>query len=124
MIATILIVDDDPQIRSFVALALEDEGYQALWASDGDSLELARTKQPDLILLDVLMPVMDGVEVSRHLRAHATTRTIPIVAMSAHRTRGDTPGMLADDWLAKPFDLDQLYVMVARWVGRRSAARR
>jgi DNA-binding response OmpR family regulator len=123
MIATILVVDDDPQIRSFVALALEAEGYRVLSASDSESLELAHTEQPDLILLDVLMPVMDGAEVSRHLRADATTCVIPIVAMSAHRTRRETPGMQADDWLAKPFDLDQLYAMVARWVGRRSEGR-
>ena len=119
MIATILVVDDDPHIQSFLALALEDEGYRVLVASDGESLELARVEQPDLILLDVLMPAMDGVVVSRHLRADPTTLAIPIVAMSAHRSRRDAPGMLVDAWLAKPFDLEQLYQVVARWVGRR-----
>lgn len=122
MNATILVVDDDPQILHFVSLALEDEGYRVLCASDQEALARAQEVRPAVILLDVAMPVLDGAEVSRRLRQDAGTRAIPIVAMSANHSRRDSPGMLADDWLAKPFELDQLYQIVARWVGRDSMA--
>jgi CheY-like chemotaxis protein len=116
----VLVVDDDPLIQSFIALALEDEGYRVVQTSDGASLELAHVERPDVILLDILMPEMDGVEVSRRLRADLATRDIPIVAMSAHQSRYEFQDLQADDWLAKPFDLDRLYDVVEHWTRRRS----
>ena len=77
----------------------------------------AREVQPDLILLDIMMPGMDGVEVSRRLRADPTTAPIPIVDMSAHRRLQATAGvMAANDRLPKPFNLDDLYATVERWL--------
>ena len=122
---TILVVDDDPAITEFLAQALTDEGYTVLNARDWASLELARTEQPQVILLDVLMPVLSGIEVSQRLRADPATAHIPIIAMSAHVRRPLPMGLLVDDWLSKPFTLDQLYRVIARnryaWFGRSEA---
>jgi CheY-like chemotaxis protein len=112
----VLIVDDDPDIVAVVQIALEDEGYQVLTAVNGAALPLARERHPDVILLDIMMPGMDGIEVSRRLRADPTTANIPIIAMSAHdRLRTIGTGMAVDDGLPKPFMLNQLFEKVARW---------
>lgn len=114
--ATVLVVDDDEAIIAFIQMALEDDGYRVLTAVNGAALQLARDEQLDLILLDIMMPVMDGVEISRRLRADARTAGIPIVVMSAHsRLRSTAQGMPVDDRLAKPFDLAELYDTVERW---------
>jgi CheY-like chemotaxis protein len=114
--ATVLVVDDDEAIVAVIQGALEDEGYRVLTAVDGAALQIARDQHPDLILLDIMMPVMDGVEVSRRLRADPATADIPIVAMSAHsRLRATAGTMAADDRLSKPFDLSDLYGTVERW---------
>lgn len=112
---TVLVVDDDQAITQFLAQALTEEGYTVLNAVDWASLELARTEQPQVILLDVMMPVLTGVEVSQRLRADPATAHIPIIAMSAHIRRPLPPGLLVDDWLAKPFTLEQLYRVIGRW---------
>jgi two-component system sensor histidine kinase/response regulator len=114
--ATVLVVDDDAAIIDVIRAALEDEGYGVLAAVNGAALQIAHDRRPDLILLDIMMPDMDGVEVSRRLRANPATASIPIVVMSAHsrmRAIGDT--MAVDDRLPKPFELGDLYATVARW---------
>lgn len=114
--ATVLVVDDDDAITALIQAALEDEGYRVLAAVNGAALQLARDEHPNLILLDIMMPDMDGVEVSRRLRADPATADIPIVAMSAHSRLRATAGiMAADDRLPKPFDLADLYGAVERW---------
>ncbi len=112
---TVLVVDDDPSIIDFLETALEEEGYLVL-ASGAASLRMAHDVHPDVILLDLNMPDMDGVEVSQRLRADPVTAAIPIVVMSARehlRTTG--PLMAVNDRLPKPFELARLYEMVARW---------
>lgn len=114
--ALVLIVDDDPGIVHFLREALEDAGYQVLSAVDGEALQLARDARPDVILLDLMMPQMDGLEVSRRLRADPETALIPIIAMSAQdrlRAAGDL--LPVDDRLPKPFELDHLYTTVMQW---------
>jgi CheY-like chemotaxis protein len=114
---TVLVVDDDADIVDFLHMALEGLGYRVLSAVDGCALSLAREDPPDLILLDLLMPGMDGVEVSQRLRAHPATANIPIVLMSAHeRLLSTARSVAADDRLPKPFELDDLFATVARWV--------
>src|SRR5690348_17554431 len=81
---TVLVVDDDPSIIALIETALADEGYQVMAAVGAGALTVAHDRQPDLILLDIMMPGMDGVEVSQRLRTDETTASIPIVAMSAH----------------------------------------
>jgi CheY-like chemotaxis protein len=116
----VLVVDDDAGISAVIQVALEDEGYQVYTAVNGEAVHVAHAVQPDLILLDLMMPGMDGVEVSRRLRADPSTAPIPIVAMSAHGRLQATAGvMAANDRLPKPFTLDDLYATVARWIPSR-----
>jgi CheY-like chemotaxis protein len=96
--------------------ALESEGYHVLATVNGQAVPLARDMQPDVILLDLMMPGMDGVAVSQRLRSDPSTATIPIIAMSAqHRLHATAALMSVNDRLAKPFDLATLYATVARW---------
>jgi CheY-like chemotaxis protein len=114
---TVLVVDDDPHLVAFLMAALEEEGCQVLSAVDGAALQLAHERPPDLILLDIMMPIMDGVEVSCRLRADPVTAQIPIIIMSArHRLAVLGPRLSVNDQLAKPFDLTALYTTVARWM--------
>ena len=114
---TVLVVDDDPHLVAFLMAALEEEGYQVLSAVDGAALQLAHERPPDLILLDIMMPIMDGVEVTRRLRADPVTAQIPIIIMSArHRLAVLGPRLSVNDQLPKPFDLTDLYKTVARWL--------
>jgi CheY-like chemotaxis protein len=114
---TVLVVDDDPEIVDFLEAALAGRGYNVLVAINGGALDIAQTGQPDLILLDLLMPGMDGVEITRRLREEPSTARIPIVVMSAHeRLHFAASAMPVDDRLPKPFELDELYDTVARWV--------
>lgn len=113
---TVLVVDDDPGITEFVQLALEMDGYTVLSASGAAALPLAQVEHPDMILLDIAMPGMDGIEVSRRLRADAATADIPIVVMSAQdRLQATSALMPVDDRLPKPFELSRLYATVDRW---------
>jgi two-component system alkaline phosphatase synthesis response regulator PhoP len=114
--ATVLIVDDDRTIVDVLRAALEDEGYTVLAALNEAALALARQEQPAVILLDLMMPEMDGVEMCRRLRADPATAHIPIVALSAARNLAVVAGRMSiDDRLPKPFDLDDVSAMVARW---------
>jgi two-component system sensor histidine kinase/response regulator len=114
---TVLVVDDDPSITEFVEMALEDEGYQVLAAVGRAALQVAHDWHPDVILLDIMMPGMDGVEVSQHLHTDPVTADIPIVVMSAHECLQTLAGrMSADDELPKPFECQDLYATVARWI--------
>jgi CheY-like chemotaxis protein len=114
---TVLVVDDDPGIRETLTAILEDAGYTVATAVDGAALRAARDLQPHVILLDIMMPVMDGVEVSQRLRADPATEDIPIIAMSAHyQLQAMAGSMPVDDQLAKPFDLIEVERMVARWM--------
>ena len=113
---TVLVVDDDPTIVDVLRAALEDEGYAVLMAVNGAALPLAREAQPQVILLDIMMPGMDGVEVSKRLRADPATAGIPIVAMSAtSNLTALASQMPVDDRLPKPFDLDGVFAVVERW---------
>jgi CheY-like chemotaxis protein len=112
---TVLLVDDEFAILSLLQDTLEDAGYSVLAAVDGyQALALAWQHSPDLVLTDIMMPQIDGVELARHLRADARTRHIPILAMSAaqHPPKSDAFASV----LAKPFDLDDVIAQVRRWL--------
>jgi CheY-like chemotaxis protein len=114
---TVLVVDDDELITAFLRAALEAEGYQVCTAVDGAALKVAQEVQPALILLDIMMPGMDGVEVSRRLRADPATAHIPIVAISAlDQLNTQAAQMQVNDRLGKPVRLPEFYSMVARWI--------
>lgn len=112
---TVLVIDDDVAIADVIRAALESEGCRVLHAVGPAGISAARAEHPDVILLDVLMPRMNGVEVSQALRARPETTAIPIVSMSAHMRERTPVAMLADEHLAKPFDLDALLAVVRRW---------
>jgi DNA-binding response OmpR family regulator len=113
---TILVVDDEPSIRELVRFTLEDERVAIVEASDGvEALEKARAARPELILLDVHMPRLDGIEACRRLRTDATQSGARIVLLTAagqeaDRARGLAAG--ADDYLTKPFSPLALFALV------------
>ena len=114
--ARILVVDDEDRNRRLLAAMLEAEGYAALEAAGGaQALELARESPPDLVLLDIMMPGMDGYEVARQLKADAATKTIPVVMVTAlddreSRLRGLKAG--AEEFVTKPVDRNELCIRV------------
>jgi CheY-like chemotaxis protein len=112
----ILVVDDDTSIRSFVELALDGEGYAVTTAMNGaQALDLTKTIRPDLILLDMRMPVMDGWTFARTYRGQAGPHA-PIVVITAAPDAGARASEIqADDYLGKPFDLDDLLGIVSRY---------
>ncbi len=113
---TVLVVDDDPGIVDFVRAALEDEGYAVVTTVGGYTMAVAYDLRPAVILLDIAMPDMDGVEVSKRLRRDPRTASIPIIVMSAQdRLQAASALMPVDDRLPKPFELDHLYEKVAYW---------
>jgi len=111
--ARVLVVDDDPNILSLLRRGLSFEGYQVATAADGvAALAVARDELPDLIVLDVMMPGLDGLEVCRRLRAGAD---VPILMLTARDTVPDRVAGLdagADDYLVKPFAFDELLARV------------
>lgn len=110
----ILIVEDEPSIRDLLDDFFNGEGFDTLLATDGrEGLEMATAEHPDVILLDVMLPVMDGVEAARHLKEDKRTHDIPIVVMSANLTLLRRPELLAaDTFIRKPFDLDELLALI------------
>lgn len=117
----VLVVDDDPANRAFCALTLQLAGYDVLEAEDGQrGLELARSVEPDLALLDIRMPRLDGFELAEALRGHTQTRAIPVVFVSAEANAASYERALAfgaAGYLLKPFDphtLESLVALVAR----------
>jgi two-component system chemotaxis response regulator CheY len=112
----ILIVDDDPGIVGFLQLALSDEGYGVGTAANGrEALVKIGERRPDLILLDMNMPVMDGWEFCERLRERGPAQGgIPIIVMTAARDASKRSREVgAQGYLGKPFDLDQLFQIVA-----------
>jgi CheY-like chemotaxis protein len=114
----ILVVDDELAILHSLRVLLEDAGYEIVTTSVGAEVEqLRRRKQPDLILLDMLLTDTDGREIIREMKSREETRDIPIILLSAY-PGGETEAIVhgADDFLAKPFDIDELLEKVSKYV--------
>ena len=108
----ILLVEDNEMNRDMLARRLQKRGFDLLLAEDGlVGVKLAQTQKPDLILMDMSLPGMDGWEASRVLKADLATQGIPIIALTAHAMSGDREKAIAagcDDYHAKPIDFSQL----------------
>ncbi|TAK36638.1 MAG: response regulator transcription factor [Chloroflexota bacterium] len=111
--ATILVVDDDPHYVQLVRVNMQASGYRVLTASDGlGGLKILETEQPDLVILDIMMPFLDGYETCRRIREFSL---VPIIMLTArgeqeHKVRGLRAG--ADDYVTKPFGADELLARV------------
>src|SRR5205814_10549731 len=116
MSTRVLVVEDDPDISELVARYLEKAGYTATRVSSGrDALDAVRAKAPELIVLDVMLPHVDGLEVCRLLRANDHTASIPIIMLTARAEESERIvglEMGADDYLAKPFSPNELVARV------------
>jgi DNA-binding response OmpR family regulator len=119
----VLAADDDEDILALLVFRLERSGYSVLQARDGEeALERAREAKPDLAVIDVTMPKLDGFELTRRLRAEEVTRRMPIILLTARTQdadleRGFDAG--ADDYIRKPFSPQELSARVHAILGRR-----
>ncbi len=124
----ILVVDDDPDLRDLIGYTLRRDGYFVLEAEDGQKgLLLAEVERPDLVLLDVNLPRIDGFEVCRRLRAGSTTAAIPVVMLTVRGSEEDQVRGLdlgADDYLSKPFSPRTLLARVRALLRRASGGER
>ena len=116
----ILVVEDVELNQDLIVQLLEDN-YEVLTAVDGaEGLQVAEREHPDLILMDLSLPVIDGWEATRRLKANAALKHIPIIALSAHAMMGDAEKALqsgCDDYLSKPLDEDLLFAKLAKFLG-------
>ena len=115
----ILIVEDVEYNRDLLVQLLEEE-YEVVTAADGAAgIEAAARERPDLILMDLSLPGVDGWEATRRLKAEPETEAIPVIALTAHAMQGDEERARAcgcDDYLTKPIDEDQLFAKLARLI--------
>jgi len=118
----ILVVEDVELNRDLIVQLLEDD-YEILTAADGaEGIRLAEQERPDLILMDLSLPVIDGWEATRRIKANEALKRVPIIALTAHAMRGDEEKARqsgCDDYLSKPLDEDLLFEKIARFLGRR-----
>jgi CheY-like chemotaxis protein len=117
----VLVVDDDPDILDAICDILQAEGYRVERARHGlEALERVAARRPDLILLDLMMPVMDGVAFAQALRDRKMDDGLPIVVISADGNPQRAAAVGARVYLAKPFDIDALLGAVSRLVGEQA----
>jgi two-component system, OmpR family, phosphate regulon response regulator PhoB len=123
---TILVVDDEKDIRDLIALNLEREGFDSIEAADGlEALRLAQKEEPDLILLDLMLPQKDGLSVFRQLREDSRTAGIPVIMLTARGKLEEKIGGLevgADDYIVKPFSPRELMLRVRNLLRRTLSA--
>ncbi len=117
----ILVCDDDPVILRLLQVNLELEGYAVLLAHNGEhAIEVATDEHPDLVILDIMMPRLDGYQTCERLKANDATKEIPVVFLSAKAQQADIDRgkeFGVADYLTKPFDPDDLIEVVHRLVG-------
>ena len=122
---TLLIVEDNEMNRDMLSRRLQRRGYQVLLAADGqEGLATARERKPDLVLMDMSLPVIDGWEATRQLKAQEATRAIPVIALTAHAMSGDRQKAVdagCDDFDTKPIELERLLGKIEHWLGRAGA---
>ena len=119
--ATILVVDDEPQIRRVMRTTLSAYGYSVVEACDGqEALEKLRSARPDLVVLDMNMPVMDGLEACREIRAGSSVPIIMLTVRSAEKDKVRALDAGADDYVVKPFGIQELLARIRAALRRAS----
>lgn len=116
----ILVVEDHPDLRNILVRQIEQMGYAVVQAKDGAAaIEMALKEKPDLILLDIMLPDVDGWQAARALRANPATKQIPILAVTALFRESDLRRCLQDgcsDYIVKPFNFEQLWQKVQEYI--------
>ena len=123
--AKILLIEDNEMNRDMLSRRLQRRGYEVVLAADGgEGVAMAQSAAPALILMDMSLPVLDGWEATRQIKAAPATRAIPVIALTAHAMAGDREKALAagaDDFDTKPIDLERLLVKIEALLGGKSA---
>jgi CheY-like chemotaxis protein len=123
---TILVVDDVSDNRILLSLSLQDMGYRALTACDGEeAVSIALRAHPDLILMDIAMPHLDGLEATRRIHEHAELRHVPVVALTAFETAGFRRAAFDagfDGYLTKPIDFERMATLIERLIAGQTTA--
>ena len=122
----ILLVEDNEMNRDMLSRRLQRKGYEVVLALDGQSgVEMTQTQAPDLVLMDMSLPVLDGWEATRRLKANAATRRIPVIALTAHAMSNDRERALeagCDDYDTKPVELPRLLAKIDALLSGREPA--
>ncbi len=122
----ILLVEDNEMNRDMLSRRLERKGYEVLLALDGQQgVDMTRAERPDLVLMDMSLPVLDGWAATRQLKADAETTRIPVIALTAHAMASDRDAALeagCDDYDTKPIELPRLLEKIVRLLEARSSA--
>ena len=124
--AKILLVEDNEMNRDMLSRRLVKRGYEVAIAVDGEqAVAMARSEAPDLVLMDMSLPGMDGWEATRRIKAAVETRAIPVIALTAHAMSGDREKAIAagcDDFDTKPVELARLLAKIEALIGRAAGA--
>jgi two-component system cell cycle response regulator DivK len=124
MNGTILYIEDNSDNRMLVRRVLEAEGYRVVEAEDGpEGIKLLRSMTPDLILMDINLPDIDGYEVTKRLKQAPSMTNVPVIAMTANVMRGDREKTLAagcDGYIPKPIDIDVLPDQIAKFLRKKN----
>ena len=119
--AKVLLVEDNEMNRDMLSRRLIRRGFQVVFAMDGQQgVDLARSERPDIILMDMSLPVIDGWEATRRVKADDATRSVPVIGLTAHAMAGDREKAIeagCDDYDTKPVELDRLIGKIERLLG-------
>jgi CheY-like chemotaxis protein len=114
----VLLVEDNEMNRDMLSRRLTRRGFEVVFAADGQQgVDLARSEKPDIILMDMSLPVMDGWEATRRIKADGTMRRIPVIGLTAHAMSGDREKAIeagCDDYDSKPVEIDRLLGKINR----------
>ena len=117
----VLVVEDNEMNRDMLSRRLTRRGFQVIFAVDGQQgVELARSERPDIILMDMSLPVMDGWEATRRVKSSDATRSVPVIGLTAHAMAGDREKAIeagCDDYDTKPVELERLIGKMERLLG-------
>ncbi|MBT4482902.1 MAG: response regulator [Candidatus Latescibacteria bacterium] len=117
----ILIVEDDEMNMTLIRDLLQISGYSTLEAGDGKkAIEIAQEKKPDLILMDIHLPIMDGLEATRIIKSDETTRNIPVIALTASVMKSDKEKIYeagCDSFISKPIEVNEFIKKIAEFIG-------